>query len=226
MSLNRNSVATPTDVLGQRGEASPVQQSAPARPSLRMLRPHIEGLPPLAPALAALPSGYQCRHYRHGDEAAWAALMNTGQMGEWDVARTRADLTGRPYPQFDPEGLFILTYGHDEQMVGSACAWLEHIDHPESGTLHMVCVLPAHRGQRLAYPLCLAVLHRHRTRGMRRVSLTTHEWRLGAIKQYLELGFRPVISHALHPEQWRGVVSALAWEGDMTPVGEPVVTTA
>lgn len=189
--------------------------------NIRMLRPDLDGLPPLATALAALPAGYALRTYRRGDEAGWAALMNTGDMGVWDVATTVEKLTGRPYPQFDPEGLFILTHGPDQQIVGSACAWLMEPRERDVGILHMVCVLPEHRGRHLSYPVCLAVLHRFRERGYRHVYLSTGTQRLGAVKVYLELGFQPVYQKRWHPEQWQEVVAALGWRQPLAPVIEP-----
>lgn len=164
------------------------------RPGLRMLRPTLEDLPPLEPAIAASPPGCGFRTYRPGDEAAWAAIMKTmtpGRENEWGAIRAREKLTGCPYPQVDPEGLFFVTFGLEETPVGSACAWLLSPDKTETGILDMVCVLPQHRGKRLSYPLCLAVLHQFRQRGDHRVLRNTGEWRLGTIKIYLELGFQP-----------------------------------
>jgi mycothiol synthase len=193
-----------------------------------MLRPHLDGLPALEPALAALPAGYRFRTYRPGDEAGWAALMNTGQMGEWTAERTREQLTGCPWPQFDPDGLFLVTHQPtrqpepppEPQIAGSACAWLIDPAERVTGTLHMVCVLPGHRGAGLSFPLCLAVLHRFRDRGFRSVRLSTHEWRLGAIKIYLRLGFRPLYRHPMHPRQWPAVAEALGWTAPLDPVLE------
>jgi mycothiol synthase len=199
-----------------------------------MLRPHLDDLPALEPAVATLPAGYRFRTYRPGDEAGWAALMNTGQMGEWSVERTREQLTGCPWPQFDPAGLYLVTHRPAqppaeppaqppaEQIAGSACAWLIDPAERVTGTLHMVCVLPEHRGAGLSLPVCLAVLHRFRERGFRRVRLSTHEWRLGAIKTYLRLGFRPLYRHPMHPQQWPAVAQALGWTAPLDPVLEPL----
>lgn len=184
--------------------------------SLQMLRPHLDDLPSLDAALAILPPGYRLRTYQPGDEAAWAAIMNTGQMDTWDAARTREKLTGCPWPQFDPAGLFLITHGPHEQPVGSACCWLR--DPAEPGILHMVCVLPEHRGSGLSLPLCLAVLHRFRDRGYQQVQLSTHDWRLGAIKVYLRLGFQPLLSKPEHPAAWAEVVRALGWETPLSPI--------
>ena len=189
--------------------------------SLQMLRPSLDDLPSLATALASTlggPAGYRFRTYRQGDEAAWAAIMNTGEMEHWDAARTREKLTGCPQPQFDPAGLFFVTYGAAEQPVGSACAWLLRPDETETGILHMVCVLPEHRGRGLARPLCLAVLHRFRERGFRQVRLNTGDWRLGAIKTYLHLGFQPLITKPEQPPAWDDVARRLVWPDPLTPI--------
>ena len=62
--------------------------------SLQMLRPSLDGLPDLDKSLAKLPPGYGFRTYRRGDEDAWAVIMNTGEMEQWDAVRTRQKLTG------------------------------------------------------------------------------------------------------------------------------------
>jgi mycothiol synthase len=192
-----------------------------------MLRPNLDDLPPLVPALAALPSGYGFRTYRPGDEAAWADIVKTGEMGPWDADTARAKLTGAPYPQFDPGGLYFVTYGPGgpaARPVGTACAWLAAPEERETGILHMVVVRPEYRGRRLSYPLCLAVLHRFRERGYRRVRLNTNDWRLGAVKVYLELGFRPWVLHPLHPQQWDAVVRQLGWTAPLEPIVELAAT--
>jgi mycothiol synthase len=82
----------------------------------------------------------------------------------------------------------------------------------------MVCVLPEHRGHNLSYPLCLAVLHRFRARGFQRVRLNTGDWRLGAVKVYLKLGFQPLITKPEQPEIWQQVVRTLGWKAPLRPV--------
>ena len=188
--------------------------------SLQMLYPSLADLPSLPAALAALPPGYGFRTYRPGDEDAWATIMNTGEMDEWNAALAREKLTGVAWPRFDPLGLFFVTHGPDGTPVGSACAWLKDPGETETGILHMVCVLPEHRGHRLGHPLCLAVLHRLRERGFRRAMLNTGDWRLGAVKTYLGLGFQPYITKPDQPAAWDAVVRTLGWDGPLPPLVE------
>ena len=191
----------------------------PQRPtSVRMRRPSLERLPPLEPVVEALPAGYTLRTYQPGDEVAWAALMNWGDMGVWDAATAREKLTGLPSPQFDPDGLFMVIHRPHQQIVGSACAFLVDPAEREQGILHMVCVLPEHRGRRLSYAPCLAVLHRFRRRGFSSVCLNTSTQRLGAVKVYLELGFQPVYQHPWQAALWQDVVTQLGWTQPLATV--------
>lgn len=170
-----------------------------------MLRSHLRGLPPLR-----VPEGYVFRTYRPGDEAAWASIMNTGIGSGWTTDRCRETLTGKP--QFSPDGLFFAVpaeAGPAGTPVGSTCAWLEQAGESEVGFLHMVCVLPEHRGHRLGYWLSLAVLHYFVERGFREVRLTTDDFRLAAIKSYLELGFQPEHTHPADGERWALVLAKL-----------------
>ena len=71
---------------------------------VRMLRPNLDGLAPLEPVLAAWPTAYALRTYQPGDEAGWATLMNTGDMGHWGAETTQRKLTRPPERQLDPAG--------------------------------------------------------------------------------------------------------------------------
>lgn len=186
------------------------------RPSIGMLLPDLAAAS-LKPMSRIMVDGYDLRSYRPGDEAAWSALMNTGSLGDWTVERTVKDLTG--CAQFDPESLFLLMAA-DGSLAASACAWTKKPDERTTGTLHMVCVDPAHRGRRLSEVVCTAALHRFRQRGFARVDLSTEEWRPGAVKVYLQLGFRPVYSHHTHADQWAKLRERLHWPEPLTSINE------
>jgi tRNA-Thr(GGU) m(6)t(6)A37 methyltransferase TsaA len=176
---------------------------APPLPQLRMRRLDLAGLPELQ-----VPAGYAIRTHRPGDEAAWAAIMDSGvrrSAGDWTADLCREKLTGRP--QFDPAGLFFAV--HEGRPVGSTCAWTRAPGETEEGSLHMVCVLPEHRGHRLGYWLSVAVLHYFADRGFRRVWLDTDDFRLAAIRTYLELGFQPEHIHPGDAERWLLVLAKL-----------------
>jgi GNAT superfamily N-acetyltransferase len=170
---------------------------------LRMHRAHLNDLPPVV-----MPAGYRLRTYQPGDEEAWAQIMNTGIGENHTVESTRADLIERP--QFRPEGLFFVMTDAGEA-VGSACAWRISSAGDETGYVHMVCVRPEHRGHHLGYWVTLAVLHYFRTGGMRDAILETDDFRLSALRIYLELGFVPVLrdDDPTQPERWQKLAPQL-----------------
>lgn len=152
-----------------------------------MRRPHLEGLPPPVP-----PPGYRLRTYQPGDEAHWAAIMNSeGGIGrDWTPDKVRQRLTA--CEQFEPGCLFFATCDAEGgQPVASATAWRRPPVNRRTGYLHMVCALPEHRGYGLGRLVNLAVLHYFRAHSFADVILQTDDWRLAAMRGYLALGFVP-----------------------------------
>jgi mycothiol synthase len=172
-----------------------------------MVRPSLDELPPLA-----VPSPYVLRTYRDGDEAAWAEIMNTGIGEGWTAERCREFLI-RP-PQFRPDGLFfaVRTGADGEVVAGTTCAWRPTPEERRTGVVHMVCVRPEERGHRLGYWLTLAALRYFRDHGFARATLSTDDYRLSAIRAYLDLGFVPTMTDGTHPARWMAVREALAEE--------------
>ena len=172
-------------------------------------QPQLEML--LAPLAAqsevALADGYCLRSYRNGDVGAWGTLISECIGGQYDEAACRESLlmdTG----QFAPEDLYFAV--RDDEIVGTACALRKFAPEAGPGYLHMVAVTPAHRGHHLGRALVVAALQRFHALGYREVTLNTDDFRLPAIRTYLDLGFRPVFSHDSHPARWQEVYAKLA----------------
>ena len=186
--------------------SSPLPNGQPSRarmPQLHMYRPNLADLPPLG-----VPDGYELRTYRPGDEAIWGQIMDVCLpmgAGQWRPEIVRDTLTS--LPQFDPDGLYFATW-HGIP-VGTATAWRLRPDEQEIGYVHMVGVLPDHRGRRLGYVVTLAALQRFRERGLHAAMLDTDDFRLSAIRAYLDLGFQPEQRHPSHPERWAVILSEL-----------------
>lgn len=169
---------------------------------LRMRRLGIDPLPPVTP-----PEGYSIRPFRPGDEAAWADIITrAGQLGEYNEEKARNGLMSRP--QFHAEGLLFVTDDEGEA-VGTACAWMARPDDWRIGSVHMVAVLPEHRGHRLSYWVSLEVCHVFHRWGVPEVYLHTDAFRVAALKVYIDLGFRPVIRTPEHYARWRDVFRTL-----------------
>ncbi len=168
---------------------------------LRMVRPNLENLPKLA-----LPVGYGMRTYQEGDEVHWANIISDSFGGrQRTVQDTQDEITGRDV--FVPDGLYFAT--HQGIPVGTACAWRQSVDETDVGYVHMVGVVAQHTGHKLGKWVSLAVLFYFRNHGFISAMLDTDDFRIPAIKTYLNLGFIPVYVEEGQPERWRDIFEKL-----------------
>ena len=167
---------------------------------LRMVRPNLDGLPQLE-----IPEGYEIRTYQEGDDVHWANVISDSFGGERTAEDARRDIMDRDV--FDPQGLYFATY--QGTPVGTTCAWKDTLDEKEVGIVHMVGVHSAHTGHRLGKCVTLCVLLYLRERGFKCAQLGTDDFRLPAIKTYLNLGFLPVYVDVTQPERWRQIFKKL-----------------
>lgn len=168
---------------------------------LRMVRPDLDNLPKLE-----LPPGYGMRTYREGDEVHWANIISDSFGGKQRTAEdTRNEITGQE--RFVPDGFYFAT--HDGTPVGTACAWRQTVDETEVGYVHMVGVASAHTGHKLGKWVSLAVLIYFRDYGFRCAMLDTDDFRIPAIKTYLNLGFVPVYIEDGQPKRWQAIFEKL-----------------
>ena len=176
----------------------------PKPPQLRMRFNRFDSLPEVS-----LPEGYAMSTLDGMDEDDWMESLNaTGELGEWDRERVREWLDGERHAV--REGTFIITF--EGRPVGTTCTVPPTSTEPRS-ELGWVSVSPAHQGQGLGYQVCIAVLHYAREMGYSETYLNTDDWRLPAIKTYLNLGFEPEMIDESHLERWATVLAELD-EGD------------
>ena len=167
---------------------------------LRMVRPNLDGLPELE-----VPEGYEIRTYQEGDDVHWANVISDSFGGERTAEDARRDIMDRDV--FDPTGLYFVTY--QSKPVGTTCAWKDTPDETEVGIVHMVGVHSAHTGHRLGKCVTLCVLLHLREHSFKCAKLGTDDFRLPAIKTYLNLGFLPVYVDVTQPERWRQIFKKL-----------------
>ena len=168
---------------------------------LRMVRPNLEDLPGLE-----LPVGYDMRTYRTGDEVHWARIISDSFGGRERTAQdTENEITGRDV--FVSDGLYFAT--HQGVPVGTACAWRQSVDEKDVGYVHMVGVVAEHTGHKLGQWVSLAVLCYFRDNNFKCSILDTDDFRIPAIKTYLNLGFIPVYVEEGQPERWRNIFEKL-----------------
>lgn len=179
---------------------------------LRMFRPNLDALPPIA-----LPPGYELRTYRDGDDVTWAAIAAGSLNPSYTPEKAREGMIKKP--QFKPERMFFVT--HQGQAVGTATAWMNPPTDTQQGYVHMVGVLEAHRGKGLGRVVTLAVLHYFRDHGFTRAILDTDDWRVPALVTYLKLGFRPLYRDDTHPARWKALREKFGPQLLPNPLGVP-----
>ena len=168
---------------------------------LRMARYDLENLPRFR-----CPDGYHIRTYQRGDEVYWARIMDRAFV---DQGRTSEDTYANVInqPNFDPDGFCFVV--HRDVPIGTACAWNRCHRGKPIGYIDMLAVLPEHTGRKLGKWLTVFLLNYFKTRRVAYVMLDTDDFRLPAIKNYLNLGFVPVYTGENHGERWRTIFKKL-----------------
>lgn len=180
---------------------------------LKMLRPS-------APVRShVLPGGYTFSRYR-GTEAevtAWLDMCFKGQLlpenppesGEY---RDWFQITVLDYADLNPDEDIIFVLDGNSRAVASICA----VKHGEDqGYIHMVAAHPNSRGKGIGHAMLAYALESLEARGCTYSILTTDDFRLPAIKTYLDAGFRPVLWEDPDSDQrarWDAVIAALSYE--------------
>lgn len=166
---------------------------------LRLEKDDLNNLPVLTPS-----AGYLLRNYRAGDEVGIAQVFVTSSLSD-DLPESVLRILVQK-PCFKPERVFVVE--HACEIVATASAWVEEHD-PDSGYLHMVGVLPQHRGMRLGALISAAAIRYSREEGFSRVRLLTDDWREAALKTYIKLGFYPLYADETHPQRWAAIAAKL-----------------
>lgn len=149
-------------------------------------------------------SGYLLRTYRDGDETGLARVYAACDLGKTTPKAVREGIIHEPC--FTPYRLFVAECAGD--IVGTAAAWIED-DDPSAGYLHMVGLLPEHRGKGLGKALVCAAIRHTRSEGFRVQRLKTDDFRTAAICLYLSMGYYPLMSDPSHPARWEAIARGL-----------------
>lgn len=177
-------------------------------PQLCMERSSLDDLPEIE-----LPEGYTIRTSRKGDARHWARIISEA-FADDSFDEARFERVMRAHDAYRPERIFFAC-APDGLPCGTASAYRQEPFGPDTGYLHYVGVCASHRGKRIGAAVSLAAMNKFRSEGLQRAVLQTDDFRLAAIKTYLNLGFSPLIMHESQPERWNAVLTGLG-----LPVGE------
>ena len=168
--------------------------------SLRMHR-RLNGRLPAHP----VPSGYELRCLRPGEEEAWVELRNACFPDDpWPRERYVRELADSPVYDLDR----ILVATREGRLAGTTIAWEADYGEAPGGLIHWVGVHPRHRGAGLAKALNARALRQLADRGYAEAWLNTSRRFEAAVGLYHRLGF----------EVYREM---LAYELALTGPGEP-----
>jgi len=151
----------------------------------------------------SLEEGYALRGYVPGDEERLLDLLHAVDFfRDSDLEYLKAYLA-KPERC---EGTRFVVLGED--IVAVTFASRRSLE-PMIGGLDFVACHPDHRGKGFGRAVCTAVLKYLVDRGYRRVTLSTDDWRLPAIRTYLSLGFVPEMCREDMPGRWKAIYEKL-----------------
>lgn len=141
-------------------------------------------------AVRELPQGYAYEFYQGSAEqiADWLQICHGALLPDQNESWFTSTIL--QYPDLCPErDLFFVI----EQGTGKRVATTAAVCHGQEGYIHMVAALPEIRGKGIGHAMLRYALAMLEERGCTYTVLTTDDFRLAAIKTYLDAGFAPVI---------------------------------
>lgn len=178
---------------------------------LKMLRPSA----PVTPR--PLPAGYRMATYGGTEEEveAWLVICRHGLIPETPpesgVQRDWFKNTVLDYEDLNPAEDVLFVLDPDGHPVATICA-VKHGE--EQGYIHMVAAHPDCRGKGIGHGMLAHALELLEERKCTYSILTTDDFRLPAIKTYLDAGFLPVLwpdEESDMRARWDAVLAALGY---------------
>lgn len=109
-----------------------------------------------------------------------------------------------------PQGIFVINHKVSNDIVGAFMArHMSDDEHPEGGRIDWLAVDLKHRGRNIGLILTVAATHRLKSIGYKNIYVTTDDYRLSAIKTFLNTGFVPNISSSAMEERWSKIYKLL-----------------
>ena len=165
-----------------------------------------------------LPAGYTFATHCDAYIDRWISVMNGSISDAWTAEKFHMSMLD--LPGLAPEGIFYV-FNDKSEAVATAAGMCDYAGDVGTGQLHMVAVKTEHRGLRLGAIVSAKAIDYLYDKGMRRVMLTTDDFRLAAVKIYLDLNFIPVLHDDTMRARWVAVVEKLgrsalpAYENDI-----------
>ena len=159
-----------------------------------------------------LAEGFSLRMYQPGDEPAWTEICSYGLLNEedrdegWNTCMLAMDTL---VPERDI--YFICDQTGKAVATCTAFALSDTV-----ALLHMLGALPEARGHRLATSMTAYGLHKMAQEmqpGDSMMRLKSDDWRVSAVRTYLQCGFQPVLFDTGMQERWAAICDKLDIHG-------------
>lgn len=155
----------------------------------------------------SIPSDYHLKLYQPGDEENFFLLMDRVGFPGWNQIEFEKYLQ-----KIVPDGFFFLIHTKSNSVAATAMGMHNPTDwHPFGGSLSCVGVDPNHQGKRLGSVISAIVTERLIQGGYKDIYLATDDWRLPAIKTYLNIGWVPFLSDVTMIDRWKEICQKLNW---------------
>ena len=151
------------------------------------------------------PEGYYMRPYQPGDGSDWCECCLEGSLGIDEITEDVFKQKMLDDETVKPENIYFLV-----SPLGEIAGTITYRNLEKgTGTIHMVGIKKEYQGRGLALPMNLYAVQKILEDGNTKVNLTTDDWRLPAIKSYLNAGFEPVYHYPDMADRWRRVMGQL-----------------
>ncbi|MBS7358976.1 MAG: GNAT family N-acetyltransferase [Oscillospiraceae bacterium] len=152
-----------------------------------------------------LPDGYSFSYYDETKESEMYDLLECWKNGLAPDDADKETFDYRITNHKDTTAGDIIFLDYNGEHIGTVTA----VYHPEEniGEFHMVGIRKDFRGKGLGKYLNQIALEKLETQGVDYIYLTTHEWRIGAVKSYLSCGFKPVLYDDNMEYRWSNVLA-------------------
>ena len=156
------------------------------------------------PELTAAP-GFRLRTVADAELEPYNALRVSAGFKAWS-----ADELRKFRAKVLPDGIFLVQEIAGGRFAASATAEsTDMAEFPQVGVLGWVMAHPEFRGRRLGRFVSVAAMHRLYEAGYRFFSLLTDDFRLAAVKTYLDLGWKPWLYLDDMEGRWRALAETL-----------------
>ena len=149
--------------------------------------------------------GFRLRTVADPELLPYNALRVSVNFASWDTERLRKFRS-----KALPDSIFLIEEIATCRFAASATAETTDMDdHPELGVLGWVMTHPDFRGRHLGRSVSVAAMRRLYDAGYRAFSLLTDDFRLAAVKTYLDLGWKPWLYLKDMETRWRVLAEKL-----------------